>query len=60
LNDLSSVVAEIQGDADKVENGKRGQNAAGTRVRKAMQEVKRIANDVRVAVTDIRNERKGA
>ena len=34
-------------------------NAAGARIRKAMQNIKIIAQEVRVAVTEIKNERKG-
>ena len=60
LNELSDVVEEAKLDADKFENMKRGHSTAGTKVRKAMQEIKKIANDVRATVMDIRNERKGA
>ena len=58
ISDLVGVAENTTSDADKFENGKN--NAAGTRIRKAMQEIKKIANDVRSSVTDIRNERKGA
>ena len=58
LSELSDVVEAAKADCEKFENGKN--NLAGTRVRKAMQEIKKIANDVRSTVMDIRNERKGA
>ena len=35
-----------------------GNNAAGARIRKAMQNIKVIAQEIRVAVTEIKNERK--
>ena len=58
LSELNDVVEIVKADGEKFENGKN--NLAGTRVRKAMQEIKKIANDVRSTVMDIRNERKGA
>ena len=60
LSELNDVVETAKADGEKFENAERGHTAAGTRVRKAMQEIKKIANDVRSTVMDIRNERKGA
>lgn len=42
-------------DGEKFE---KGNNAAGTRVRKFMQELKGMAQNVRVMVSDIKNEDK--
>jgi len=42
-------------DGEKFE---KGNNAAGTRVRKFMQELKSMAQNVRVMVSDIKNEDK--
>ena len=42
-------------DGEKFE---KGNNAAGTRVRKFMQELKGMAQNVRVMVSDIKNEGK--
>ena len=39
-------------DAQKFENGNK---TAGTRVRQAMQEIKRIAQEIRETVSDIKN-----
>ncbi len=48
---LKSVVAEAEDDLAKVE---RGNKAAGTRVRKAMQDIKKIAQEVRVKILEMR------
>ena len=50
INDL----VEIIDDADKHDNGN---NAAGTRVRKEMQSIKLIAQEVRKRVQNDRNNR---
>ena len=42
-------------EADFVKFTEKGNNAAGTRVRKAMLELKKLAQDVRVGVQDIKN-----
>lgn len=52
LNKIVEVVDRIRYDAAKVED--RGNNAAGTRVRKAMQEIKQLANEVRAKVSEKR------
>ena len=44
-DELQNVVNDCQSDVTKFVDGN---NSAGTRVRKAMQAVKRIAQDVRV------------
>ena len=49
---LKRVIAEIQDDVDKTRGGNK---AAGTRVRKAMQELKSIAQDVRKEVLEVRD-----
>ncbi len=36
----------------------KGQNAAGTRLRKALSELKKMAQDMRVEIQNIKNERK--
>jgi hypothetical protein len=48
FNELSSVVAEANADATKFYE--KGNKAAGTRLRKAMQEIKRLAQEIRVDV----------
>tara|TARA_R100001510_G_C7458260_1_gene79961 strand:+ start:45 stop:239 length:195 start_codon:yes stop_codon:yes gene_type:complete len=51
-DELQDVVNDCQSDVTKFVDGN---NSAGTRVRKAMQTVKRIAQDVRVEVQDQKN-----
>ena len=49
---LKKLVESAAEDVDKAEGGNK---AAGTRVRKIMQEVKKAAQDVRVGVLDARD-----
>jgi len=53
LDNLVELVDSIREDAAKFEE--KGNGAAGTRVRKAMQGVKSIAQDVRVYVSEKKN-----
>jgi hypothetical protein len=55
FNQLKTIIASIEKDADKFYNG--GNGAAGTRVRKALQEIKTLASDIRKEVTEIKNEK---
>lgn len=55
-NKLKDLVASIETDADKFFNN--GNSAAGTRVRKGLQEVKTLAQEIRNAVTAKKNEGK--
>ena len=48
---LKSLVAEIENDIDKAEGGNK---AAGTRVRKQMQQIKQAAQGVRNRILEIR------
>lgn len=50
LNQLQGILDGIHEDASKFEE--KGNKAAGTRVRKAMQEVKALAQEVRVYVSE--------
>jgi hypothetical protein len=50
LNQITEAIESIQDDAVKFEE--KGNKAAGTRVRKAMQTIKGVAQDVRVYVSD--------
>ena len=53
---IEDLATDIKDDVIKFDDGN---NAAGARVRKAMQNIKVIAQEIRVAVTEIKNERKG-
>jgi hypothetical protein len=50
--DLKTLVAEIEMDVDKAQGGNK---AAGTRVRKQMQMIKKAAQEVRNRVLEIRS-----
>jgi len=52
FDDLQNVINDCQTDVSKFVDGN---NSAGTRVRKAMQTVKSLAQDVRVEVQDQKN-----
>ena len=50
---LQDVINDTQGDVTKFVEGN---NSAGTRVRKAMQTVKALAQEVRIEVQDQKNK----
>jgi hypothetical protein len=47
---LKELIAGVEADADKFYNS--GNGAAGTRVRKAMQDLKGLAQEIRAEVTE--------
>ena len=51
-DELQNIINDSQNDVTKFVEGN---NSAGTRVRKAMQNVKSLAQDVRVEVQDQKN-----
>ena len=53
FNELKSLIEGLDGDADKFFN--KGNNAAGTRVRKGLQEVKNLAQAIRLEIQDAKN-----
>ena len=52
FDELQNVINDCQSDVTKFIEGN---NSAGTRVRKAMQEVKKMAQNIRVEVQDQKN-----
>ena len=50
---IQEVLNSVQSDVDKFRGGNK---SAGTRVRKAMQEIKTLAQEVRTQVQLIKNE----
>ena len=52
FDDLQDVINDCQNDVTKFVDGN---NSAGTRVRKAMQAVKSLAQEVRIEVQDQKN-----
>ncbi|MEJ5052858.1 histone H1 [Sphingobacterium sp. MYb382] len=55
-NKLKSLVASLEADADKFFNN--GNSAAGTRVRKGLQDIKTLAQELRNEVTSKKNDTK--
>lgn len=53
---LKELLTSVEIDAEKFYNG--GNSAAGTRVRKAMQDLKGLAQDIRTEVTERKNSAK--
>ncbi|WP_316741898.1 histone H1 [Pedobacter antarcticus] len=53
---LKELAAGIEADVEKFYNA--GNSAAGTRVRKAMQDLKVLAQDIRSEVTEKKNSAK--
>jgi|TARA_R110000851_G_scaffold173652_2_gene319950 hypothetical protein len=54
IENMQSILTELANDVDKF-NG--GNAAAGTRIRKAMQDVKGQAQDLRKQVQEIKNNK---
>ena len=50
--DLKTIVAEIEDDLNKAEGGNK---SAGTRVRKQMQQIKKVASAVRSKILELRS-----
>lgn len=53
---IKQTLAEVESDVEKFYSGN---NAAGGRVRKAMQDLKNLAQDLRKDVLDTKNSRTG-
>ncbi|MDR6784867.1 hypothetical protein ABIE26_003513 [Pedobacter africanus] len=53
---LKEVVAAVETDVEKFYKG--GNSAAGTRVRKALQEIKGLAQEIRTEITEKKNAGK--
>ena len=53
---VKELLASVEADAEKFYNA--GNNAAGTRVRKAMQDLKVLAQEIRSEVTEKKNTAK--
>ena len=54
FDELRDLVMSLEGDFQKFYDKKN--QAAGTRVRKGMQDLKNLAQDIRVEVQDIKNQ----
>jgi len=54
FDDLKKLVTALEGDADKFYN--KANSAAGTRVRKGMQDLKNIAQAIRLEIQETKNK----
>jgi hypothetical protein len=54
FQDLKNLIATLENDADKFYN--KGNSAAGTRLRKGMQELKNLAQTIRAEVQELKNK----
>lgn len=54
FDDVKELILSLEGDFDKFYN--KGNQAAGTRVRKGMQDLKTLAQDIRAEVQNKKNE----
>ncbi len=54
FDEVKDLVLSLEGDFDKFYN--KGNQAAGTRVRKGMQDLKTLAQDIRAEVQNKKNE----
>jgi len=53
---VKELIASVEADVEKFYNA--GNGAAGTRVRKAMQDLKTLAQEIRAEVTEKKNSAK--
>ena len=54
FEELKTLIASLEADADKFYN--KGNSAAGTRIRKGMQDLKNLAQEIRSEVQEIKNK----
>jgi hypothetical protein len=52
---IKALIESAQGDVDKF--AEKGNSSAGTRVRQAMQELKKLAQDLRIEIQDAKNKK---
>lgn len=54
FEEVKNLVAELEGDADKFYT--KGNSAAGTRIRKGMQDLKNLAQALRLEIQESKNQ----
>lgn len=55
FQELKSIIDGLEGDAEKFFS--KGNSAAGTRVRKGLQDVKNLAQDLRLGIQELKNSK---
>lgn len=53
FDDVKKLVDDLEGDMNKFYQ--KGNKAAGTRIRKGLQELKKVAQEIRLEIQDIKN-----
>lgn len=53
IEEVKGLVAELEEDLDKFYG--KGNKAAGTRARKQLQDLKKLSQDIRLEIQDIKN-----
>ena len=56
FNKIKALISEMESDVEKFYS--KNNAAAGTRVRKSMQDMKNLAQEIRLEVQDIKNKAK--
>jgi hypothetical protein len=54
FNEVKALIAALEADADKFYN--KSNSAAGTRVRKGMQDLKNLAQSIRLEIQETKNK----
>lgn len=55
FKELKALIEGLSSDAEKFYD--RGNSAAGTRIRKGMQDVKNLAQELRINIQDLKNKK---
>lgn len=53
FDEIKNIIMDLEGDFDKFYN--KGNSAAGTRVRKGMQDLKTLSQEIRAEVQNMKN-----
>lgn len=54
IDEVKGLMSELELELDKFYN--KGNKAAGTRARKALQELKKLSQEIRLEIQDIKNK----
>ncbi|MCC6549185.1 MAG: histone H1 [Ignavibacteriaceae bacterium] len=57
-NKLLDALKNLEGDFQKFYD--KGNSAAGTRLRKGLSDLKKLAQDIRIDIQEVKNSRKGS
>ncbi|TVR28806.1 MAG: histone H1 [Balneolaceae bacterium] len=53
IDEVKNLMVELEGDLDKFYN--KGNKAAGTRARKQLQDLKKLSQDIRLEIQEMKN-----